>query len=113
MHIWRILREKKMNRNWRTNRTGSTKAFEKTIVDICPDICLSLWAMAEKSKSLFISISGTPWHMRIILDTTKNKKFKKKNRSRNLNSAPYGPRHALMNILTFLTDFRDLVQYPK
>ena len=29
----------------------STKAFEKTIVDIFRNTCLSLWAMAEKLKN--------------------------------------------------------------
>ena len=51
----------------------STKAFEKMIVDICRDICLLLWAMAETLRSSFISISGTRDACVQHLDTTKNK----------------------------------------
>ena len=62
------------------------------IVDICRNICLSLWTLAEKVKirhrsSLFLARRGA---CASALDTTKNK-TKQKNPSRNLNSAPSGP----------------------
>ena len=102
------IKTKLHTKNWKHRSKWTIKpgrAFEKTIVDICRDVCLSLWTVAEKLRTSLNTISGTPWRMRIsprpYQKFNKNRKtstwlppgqvIKKKIRIRNHNSAPSGP----------------------